>query len=300
VIFAQLIQSASNLPTDASALQSAISVLEREIRTLDSSSVPLERLQPWFTAVVALGVLMELGVIWREHRDGITSWRRGTIRSPDRPSTFHLVIGLVSVFLIAGGIVGELSIGIKITSLNGVLRTKNAELRSKTDQFVALLGQQTEQLRSDNLILANSLAELQARIQWRHIPPNKLPSLIRLLESGPKGAIRIDCVSSSEDACPFAREIAQALSSAHWPPLRENGNVTTSLGSDSSIGQGILVRDPSRVPSFAVHLYKAFHVTGMEFPGTPSPTMPEGLVILKIGRKPEAKLQSTPNRKSSK
>jgi hypothetical protein len=125
VIFAHLIQSASNLPTDASALVSAISALEREIKAFETSSVLWEKLLPWFTALVAVGVAMELWVIWREWRDDMEAWGRGTIRPPEYPSTMKYVIELVSVVLIVGGIVGELWIGIEITSLNGTLRSKN-------------------------------------------------------------------------------------------------------------------------------------------------------------------------------
>ena len=137
--FAHLIQSASSLPIDASALQSAISALERDIKTLENSSVPWERTLPWFTALVVLGVLMELWVIWRERRDDMEAWRRGIIRPPDGPSIEKFVVEIISVLFITGGIVGELWAGVKITNINGSLRSKSAELRSKSDQFVALL-----------------------------------------------------------------------------------------------------------------------------------------------------------------
>jgi hypothetical protein len=141
VIFAYLIHSTSNLPTDASALESAISALEREIKALESSSVPWEQSLPWFTALVALGVVMELWVIWGERREGMEAWARGTIRPPDRPSTFKFVVEVASVLFITGGIVGELWVGVKITSINGRLRTKGAELRSKSDKLLALVTQ---------------------------------------------------------------------------------------------------------------------------------------------------------------
>src|SRR5271166_3756939 len=98
-IFAYLAQTASNLPTDASALQSAISALESEIKTLESSSVPWEGSLPWFTGVVALGVAMELWVIWRERCDDMEAWRRGIIRPPDRPSLGKFLVEVVSVLL---------------------------------------------------------------------------------------------------------------------------------------------------------------------------------------------------------
>ncbi len=142
VIFAHLIQSASSLPTDTSALESSVSALERQITALESSSIPLEQLLPWFTGLVALGVAMEFWLIWRERFDEMEAWARGTIRSPERPSFTQFAVAILSVLLITGGIVGELWVGIKITSINGIPRSKNAELRSDSDQLLALVTQQ--------------------------------------------------------------------------------------------------------------------------------------------------------------
>jgi polyhydroxyalkanoate synthesis regulator phasin len=142
MILAHLIQSASSLPTDASALESSISALERQITALESSSIPLERLLPWFTGLVALGVAMEFWVIWREYCNERKAWALGTICAPEKPSLTQFAVATLSVLLITGGIVGELWVGIKITSFNGVLRSKNAELRSDSDQLLALVTQQ--------------------------------------------------------------------------------------------------------------------------------------------------------------
>jgi hypothetical protein len=149
VIFALLLQAASTLPTDASALESALSALESDIKTLETSSIPLEHRLPWFTGIVALGVAMELWVIWHERRDDMEAWGRGIIRSPDRPSTVKFLVEIASVLLITGGIVGELWIGVNITSINGALRSDSAELRGKTGELIALLNVKAEGLRKD-------------------------------------------------------------------------------------------------------------------------------------------------------
>jgi hypothetical protein len=142
VIFIHLIQSASSLPTDASALESSISALERDIKALETSSLPLEHLLPWFTGVVALGVAMELWVIWREWRDDMEAWGRGIIRPPERPWTAKFLVEIVSVVLITAGILGELWAGVSINHINGQLRGKSAELRSESDQMLALVTQE--------------------------------------------------------------------------------------------------------------------------------------------------------------
>ena len=63
----------------------------------------------------------------------------GVLRRPARPSAFKVGVEVASVLLITFGIVGELWIGIRIASINGALRGKSAELRSKGDQLLALV-----------------------------------------------------------------------------------------------------------------------------------------------------------------
>jgi hypothetical protein len=211
VIFVHLIQSASSLPADASALESAISALERDITALENSSVPWEKSLPRFTALVAVGVAMEFWVIWRERRDDMEAWGRGTLRLPERPSTIKYVIELVSLVLITGGIVGELWIGIKITSINGTLRTMNGELRSESDQLVGLLQMEAAQLRED-------AAELEDSISWRRLTPKNRDTLQR--ELGRFSVERAWLLYNTNDTEAFAlgSDLALALNSAHWHP----------------------------------------------------------------------------------
>lgn len=143
VTLAHLLQAVSNLPTDTSSLQSSISALENEIKALENSSVPWEHRLPWFTAMVIIGVAMELWVIVHDRRDDMEAWAvghfLGTPKLPGKPSTFIFVIELASVALITLGILGELGVGLRVASINGTLRSKSAELRSKSDQLLAIV-----------------------------------------------------------------------------------------------------------------------------------------------------------------
>jgi len=222
VIFAHLVQSASNLPTAASALESAISALERDIKALESSSLLWENLLPWFTALVAVGVAMEFWVISRERRDDIEAWKRATILPPERPSTAKFVIELVSLVLITGGIVGELGIGITITSINGKLRTMNAELRDKGDQLVGLLHVEAS-IAEQNAAAANRIAEaeklarvkLQQYIQARRLTGKQKEQLTKLLSENPQSIMIGYCLSGS-DCIDFANDIGDAFNKAGW------------------------------------------------------------------------------------
>src|ERR1039458_6393944 len=105
---------------------------------------------------------MELWVIRHEYRDEMEAWALahfGVLRSPGRPSATKLRVEVGSVLLITIGVMGELGAGIEITSINGVLRgksaelrSKNAELRSKSDQLLALVTQQAGEAKDSALI----------------------------------------------------------------------------------------------------------------------------------------------------
>jgi hypothetical protein len=165
VIFAHLIQSASNFPTSVSTLESSISALESDIKTLESSSVPWEHSVWVFTFLVAVGVAMELWVIRHEYRDDMEAWALahfGLLRSPGRPSIKKFSVEVGSVLLITIGIMGELGVGIKIASINGALRGKSAELRSKSDQLLAFVRLQAGDAR-DSAKTAHDEADVVGR-----------------------------------------------------------------------------------------------------------------------------------------
>lgn len=139
----------SALPTDASAfdssisaLKSCISVLESSIKSLDNSSAFCERLLPWFTGLVVVGLIVDVFVVHREHNEARREWSRGIVRPPDRPSTWKHVWELIATIAIFLGVAGELGVGVEIAVINGQLRSKNSDLRSKSDQLLALITQE--------------------------------------------------------------------------------------------------------------------------------------------------------------
>jgi hypothetical protein len=138
---AQLVSIASILPSDASALQSAISALERDIAALDKSSSWWE---PWpfvFTFLVAVGVALEIVVVLRDRKEELEEWQICVLH-PERPSSSKVWLEIASVVLVTVGILGELGVGIWISRINGQLRSKNSELRSDSDQLLALTTQE--------------------------------------------------------------------------------------------------------------------------------------------------------------
>jgi hypothetical protein len=188
-----LLQSASNAPSDVSALESSISALERAISDLESAVKALEiKSPPWeysvwvFTFLVAVGVALELWVIRHEWRDDMETWALahfGVLRLPGRPSRVKLRVEVASVLLITIGVMGELVVGIHIASINGELRgksaelrSKNAELRSKSIQLVGLLEKEAQDEELARI-------ELEESIAWRKLSEREICEIGKTLEA---------------------------------------------------------------------------------------------------------------------
>ncbi len=109
---------------DASALDSAISALEKSISALEPS---IDSLEPWLwasTVAVVVGVALELYFVIHRYRCDMRSWRRGTIRSPEKPSRALCWGELASIVLVVLGVAGELCVGVLSANKNFALRTK--------------------------------------------------------------------------------------------------------------------------------------------------------------------------------
>jgi hypothetical protein len=284
VIFACLVQAASSLATDASALESSISALLSKIRELESSSVPWERALPWFTLLVAVGVAMELWVMRHERRDDMEAWRRGIVRPPDRPSTVKYLVEVASILLITAGIVGELWVGIKITSINGVLRSLNAEVRTKSDQLVELLHGEAEGLRKDAEIEHSARVKIEASVEWRHLTEQQQKGIgMDLGIKFSKSIIGIWFLAGDIEGSRFASDIAEAMRDAQlmvWPPkslalMRVGGPLNSKIERDpTGISVAPTTTDP-RSGSLAVAIRDELTSLGFDATLKPSSAKPD-------------------------
>lgn len=233
MIFAALVQSVSNLPTDPSALESSVSALERDVSALESAIKALESSSAWwepwvwiFSALVVVGVLMELWLIrhdWQDEWEAFAIWAFvGITRSPARPPKRKLRVEIASVLLIAIGVAGELGAGVKIASVNGKLRgksselrSKNAELREKSNQLVSLVNQRSSALDKEASALRLENTRLEAIVQPRTINLEDRKSLARsLIKFAPrfKGkSVQIASLSGDAESSFVALEINDAL-----------------------------------------------------------------------------------------
>jgi hypothetical protein len=261
VIFAHLIQSASNLPTDASALESSISALESEIKTLESSSVPWEYSVWVFTFLVAVGVVMELLVIRHEYRDDMEAWALahfGVLRSPSMPSITKLSVEVGSVLLITMGIMGELGVGIKIASINGALRGKSAELRSKSDLLLGLVTQEAAELRNDAEGLHEQAesehlmrVKIEAGVAWRRLTEQQKTEIGDSLKRFSNQGVSFWSNAGDVEASWFAADIAEAITKAETLRVYAPAQFISAMeGGSSNLGKPIRHADTGVVVGY--------------------------------------------------
>jgi hypothetical protein len=212
VMIAHVICILSNLPTDASALQSSISTLEREIADLDKSSLSPEFWLPFFTILVGIGVAIEIIVVLRDHKEKVEEWELCKL-IPDKPSSGKLRLEIASVILVTVGIFGELGFGLWISHINGQLRTKNAELRRKSEQLLEIAAKELEGEKVKRLELAGSLLDRELRDQKEAIAQlSTLPRVRVLFE-----------FSDDEEVVSTAEQINFVFSQLGWKASRRRG-----------------------------------------------------------------------------
>jgi hypothetical protein len=111
-----------------------------------------------FTTLVAIGVAIEVFVVVREHKEELDAWRVCVLH-PKKPSRFKLFLEIASIVLVTVGILGELGIGLWISHINGQLREKGSNLRSKSDQLLALVTQEAGDAKTSATDAAESAQE---------------------------------------------------------------------------------------------------------------------------------------------
>ena len=140
---------------------------------------------------------MEVLVIRADWRDDMEAWALthfGVHRLPVRPSLLKLWVEIISVVLVAGGVFGELAIGVVITSINGTLRSQEATLQDDSGQLVALIDQEAAGANERASQADKKRLELENRIVdifgTRQLTPGQSTDIVKKL-SGLKG-VKVD------------------------------------------------------------------------------------------------------------
>lgn len=207
---AHMIWTLSTLPSAASALQGSISALEKDIAALESQSSGLE---PWlgrYTLLVAIGVTLEIFVVIFDHRKEVGEWLFCEL-IPEGPSRKKLGIEIASIILVIIGVMGEFGIGLWISHINGILRSKNGELRAASDQLVALVTSDAEEAKRQANAADLARVQLEASMEWRKLSKEQERKLCS--ELGPKLAKKyhVNAFVGDMETTLYAFSIGEAL-----------------------------------------------------------------------------------------
>lgn len=184
---------------------------------------------------------MELLVIWHDHRDDLEAWALthfGVIRLPTKPSLVKVGVEVVSVVFVTIGIVGELKIGVKITSINGISRSKSATLRRQSDQLLALVTQVASEAESH-------AAEVEESVAPRRLTASQRASIKSKLSRFVGQAFGAWHDTFDLESSVFARELVSALNdNARWkakPNFNVGGSVSMFTVAPEIPDTGILI-----------------------------------------------------------
>jgi hypothetical protein len=137
---------------DESALLSAL-------KSLDTSWSVLEFWLWVSTSVVAAGVVTEVVVVVRERRHELREFRRGTIHSPEKPSTSKYVLESLGSALVALGVLGELLVGIAAAKVETEMRDTTGKLVALANREAKTAGEHAAELQYQAAILQKAFIE---------------------------------------------------------------------------------------------------------------------------------------------
>src|ERR1700676_3772498 len=96
--------------------------LRAMIKSLESSRDSFDFWLNIFSALVAIGVVLEIVFVIREYKEELHDWGRGFVHPPDRPSRKWFMIELFGVALVSIGVAGEFWVHVKAGALETQIR----------------------------------------------------------------------------------------------------------------------------------------------------------------------------------
>ena len=204
------------------SLASAIALSNRLAELARWSSVLDSWLNRW-TSLVVIGVVLEVAFVAWEYQMELQEFRRGTIRSPEKPKLLKYIIEFLGAGLVAIGVAGELVVHTR----SGKIET---EMRDATTQQVSIANTRAGDAIKEAARLSKDAAKMtkdaederlarvkiEERVAWRHLTKEQQSGMAARLKrfSGQWG--NVERVSSDVEITSFATDIAQTLSAAGW------------------------------------------------------------------------------------
>ncbi len=250
---------------DASALARALDNLEKSWSLLDCW------LNFW-TILVVVGVATELIVIITEYAHDRRDFKRGTIRSPDKPSILIFGLETIGAALVVIGVAGEFQVHVRagrietdmrdLTRQSVAISNRDAaasnehaavadqkageanERAGKNEREAAGLRKDADILRGKNLALEGEVLRLQERLAWRRISAAQHDEFVALLKPYAGSPVFINGFDNADiESKTFAEDIFRALHDALW-------NVSLNLtNTASNLPVGVFCRIDVRTPA---------------------------------------------------
>jgi hypothetical protein len=272
----------------AIALSNRLSELERWSSVFDSW------LNRWTTMVV-IGVVLEVAFVAWEYRMELGDFRRGTIRSPEKPKLLKYIIEFLGVGLVALGVTGELVVHTR----SGKIDT---EMRDITRQQVSIANGRAGDALKEAAEANERAAELLAEIQPRELKQQDAirKSLARFSRritdlTSPRAFLIIGIYTYRLDpeGLRLAREIQDIFRGRFSSALHADGGLEGLMVNPSGETLfGVTVIGGKNQQEFAATLKSALQSEGGLFvpPGKPPavqyPVSLDNTVLVLVGAKP--------------
>lgn len=111
--------------------------LARKLDSLEKSWSGLDSWLDFWTALVVIGVVVEVFVIALEYSHEWKDFKRGTIHTPDKPSFSPFLLGMIGAALVAIGVAGEFRGHIAAGKIETEMRDTTRQLVSLADSKAA-------------------------------------------------------------------------------------------------------------------------------------------------------------------
>jgi hypothetical protein len=229
------------------------SVLANKLKNLEMSWASLDFWLKFWILLVVIGVSIELFVVLTEYLHNLRDFRRATIHTPDKPSTWLLIFGLLGAGLVAIGVAGEFFIHIKA----GRIET---DMRTTTETFVALVSKAARKAKQAAEAERLERVKLEQRLADRHLTLEQRKQMLAILKERPGTKVSVTyLINADKDAQECSIEIGGAFHDAGWDVLPEP-HLTSS---DNPVhGFAVQVQHDSPSNALASLSEKALSVTG--------------------------------------
>ena len=192
------------------------STLKALINSLEASRGSLDFWLNLSSALVVVGVVLEIVFVIREYNEELHDWRRGIIWPPGRPSRRWLVIELIGVLFVSLGVAGEFFIDVKAGALETQLRKANGDLVLLLEQKASDAESKAGDAEERAGKLEKEAAEIEESVAPRRLTAKQRELLASHLRKFAGRSLTVFTNPSDAEAAVFASEIYLALKSAKW------------------------------------------------------------------------------------